>query len=145
MTKQEDIVKTQRLFVLLAGIAGLAGFAVFAIAQPVPDEEDVILDPTGGKITVEVNGVIGRGAEMVLREDVATGKYEIQCGDDGAGHPITNYIGVPAIDEYTIRVGELGGEVVMPKTPVSGMGYFAVCLDTESNAFALWETDNNAE
>jgi len=63
----------------------------------------------------------------------------------GAGHPITNYIGVSSIDEYTIRVGELGGEVVMPKTPVSGMGYFAVCLDTESNAFALWETDNDAE
>ena len=61
------------------------------------------------------------------------------------GGPITNYIGVPAIDEYTVRVRKLGGEVVMPKTPVSGMGYFAVCLDTENNPFALWQTDNGAE
>lgn len=63
----------------------------------------------------------------------------------GEGHPITNYIGVPAIDEYTVRVRNLGGEVVMPKTSVSGMGYFAVCLDTENNPFALWQTDNGAE
>jgi predicted enzyme related to lactoylglutathione lyase len=27
----------------------------------------------------------------------------------------------------------------MPKTEISGYGYFAVCMDTENNAFALWE------
>jgi uncharacterized protein len=33
----------------------------------------------------------------------------------------------------------------MPKTPVRGMGYFAVCLDTENNTFGIWETDSNAK
>jgi uncharacterized protein len=27
---------------------------------------------------------------------------------------------------------------------VPGMGYFAICLDTENNAFGLWEEDAKA-
>ena len=27
----------------------------------------------------------------------------------------------------------------MPKTEIKGYGFFAVCIDTENNAFALWE------
>ena len=54
--------------------------------------------------------------------------------------PNLNYIGVPSIDEYSKKVNELGGKVVMPKTEIPGYGYFAVCMDTEKNAFALWET-----
>ncbi|GMQ88625.1 MAG: VOC family protein [Gammaproteobacteria bacterium] len=59
--------------------------------------------------------------------------------------PITNYIDVPSIDEYSSKVETLGGKVVVPKTAVPGMGYFAVCLDTENNSFAIWETDTNAK
>lgn len=54
--------------------------------------------------------------------------------------PNLNYIGVPSIDEYSKKVSELGGKVVMPKTEIPGYGFFAVCMDTEKNAFALWET-----
>jgi predicted enzyme related to lactoylglutathione lyase len=53
--------------------------------------------------------------------------------------PNLNYIGVDSIDEYSRKIGELGGKVVMPKTEISDYGYFAVCMDTENNAFALWE------
>ncbi len=60
-------------------------------------------------------------------------------------HPITNYIDVPSIDEYSVKVENLGGKVVFPKTAVPGIGYFAVCLDTEDNIFAIWETDNSAK
>ena len=58
---------------------------------------------------------------------------------------ITNYIDVPSIDEYANKVTKLGGKVTVPKMPVPGMGYFAVCLDTENNVFALWESDENAK
>jgi uncharacterized protein len=54
--------------------------------------------------------------------------------------PVLNYVGVPSIDEYSSRLIELGGKVVMPKTEIKGYGFFAVCTDTENNAFALWET-----
>ena len=57
--------------------------------------------------------------------------------------PNLNYIGVSSIDEYSKNVKELGGKVVMPKTEITGYGFFAVCIDTENNAFALWEKTNN--
>jgi len=59
--------------------------------------------------------------------------------------PITNYIDVPSIDEYTARVEKLGGKIVVPKAAVPNYGYFAVCLDTEDNTFALWQSDKNAK
>ena len=40
-----------------------------------------------------------------------------------------NYISVPSIDEYSKKVNELGGKVVMPKTEITGYGFFAVCID----------------
>jgi uncharacterized protein len=58
---------------------------------------------------------------------------------------ITDYIDVKSIDEYSARIEKLGGRVVVPKMPVQGMGYFAVCLDTENNSFGIWETDSEAK
>ena len=59
---------------------------------------------------------------------------------------ITNYIDVKSIDESSSKIQQLGGKVIMQKTPVpTNMGYFAVCLDTENNIFGIWETDNNAK
>ena len=37
-----------------------------------------------------------------------------------------------------------GGKILASKKAVPGMGYFALCLDTENNAFAIWEVDDNA-
>lgn len=58
---------------------------------------------------------------------------------------ITDYFIVPSVDEYVGKVQKLGGQVVVPKMPVPGMGYFAYCLDTEKNAFAIWETNPEAK
>lgn len=58
---------------------------------------------------------------------------------------ITNYIDVRSVDEYATKVERLGGRVVIPKMPVKGMGYFAVCLDTENNTFGIWETNSDAK
>jgi predicted enzyme related to lactoylglutathione lyase len=57
---------------------------------------------------------------------------------------ITNYIDVKSVDEYSSRLEKLGGKVVRTKRAVPGMGYFAFCLDTENNSFAIWETNENA-
>jgi len=58
---------------------------------------------------------------------------------------ITNYIDVPSIDQYVSKIQKLGGKVIMPKSPVPEMGYFAVCLDTENNTFAIWEVNTKAK
>ena len=63
-----------------------------------------------------------------------------------AGHRgITNYIAVASVNEWAAKVQKLGGQVCMPKTPAPGMGYFAICQDTEGNMFGLWESDSKAK
>jgi predicted enzyme related to lactoylglutathione lyase len=58
---------------------------------------------------------------------------------------IISYIGVPSIDESTVKVEKLGGKVIEPKTAISGMGYYAVCMDTENNVFGLLEYNYSAK
>ena len=63
-------------------------------------------------------------------------------------HPnqqITSYIGVPSVDEYAAKVEKLGGKIIVPKSAVPGMGYFIICMDTENNAFGIWETNSSAK
>jgi predicted enzyme related to lactoylglutathione lyase len=56
-----------------------------------------------------------------------------------------NTIDVPSVDEFAERIIEAGGEVVMPRTPVPGVGYMAYCSDTEGNVFGIMEVDETAE
>ena len=58
--------------------------------------------------------------------------------------PFANYISVEDVDEYGSRAVALGGQVVMPKTPVPGMGWFLYFKDTEGNILGLWQTDPSA-
>jgi uncharacterized protein len=43
--------------------------------------------------------------------------------------PNLNYLSVSSIDEYSNKVNELGDKVVLPKTEITGYGFFAVCID----------------
>lgn len=58
---------------------------------------------------------------------------------------ILDYFDVPSIEQYAAHIEKLGGKVVVPKTAVPGAGYFAVCIDTENNAFGLWKDDVGAK
>ncbi|HUL51356.1 MAG TPA: VOC family protein [Candidatus Nitrosotalea sp.] len=53
--------------------------------------------------------------------------------------PITNYVFVESVDKAAAKVKKLGGKICVPKTAVGEMGFFAVCMDTENNVFAVWE------
>jgi uncharacterized protein len=59
--------------------------------------------------------------------------------------PITNYVNVPSVIRFMAKVEKLGGSICKAKTAVPGMGYFAICQDTENNTFALWEINMNAK
>ncbi|HMC24231.1 MAG TPA: VOC family protein [Candidatus Udaeobacter sp.] len=61
------------------------------------------------------------------------------------GEPIVNYISVDSVAEFSKKIEKLGGKICMSRTAVPQMGYFAVCQDTEGNAFGLWESDANAK
>jgi len=58
---------------------------------------------------------------------------------------ITNYLDVKSVEEYSSKVEQLGGKVKMAKMAVPGVGYLAVCSDTENNNFGLWENDTTAK
>lgn len=61
----------------------------------------------------------------------------------GPGTPRTplQYYTVPSIDDSLSRAVALGGTVVVPKTPVPGVGFFAELRDPLGNPFGLWEND----
>jgi uncharacterized protein len=59
-------------------------------------------------------------------------------------HTITSYVLVPSVTRHLARVKKLGGSVCKPRTAVPGMGYFAICADTENNTFGIWEANPKA-
>jgi len=59
--------------------------------------------------------------------------------------PITNNISVGSIEDYTNKITAAGGEIVVPKTTIPGMGYYSYFKDTEGNISGIWQDDKNAQ
>jgi predicted enzyme related to lactoylglutathione lyase len=57
----------------------------------------------------------------------------------------TNTIGVDSVDKAIDAVKNAGGKLVMPKTPIPTVGYFAYLEDTEGNLFGVMQSDANAK
>lgn len=57
----------------------------------------------------------------------------------------TNTIDVESVEAAIAAAKSAGGKLVMPKTPVPGVGYFAYCEDTEGNLFAVMQFDQHAK
>lgn len=58
---------------------------------------------------------------------------------------VTNTMGVASVDASVAAVTKAGGKLVMPKTPIPGVGYFAYCEDTEGNLFGIMQPDEKAK
>ena len=57
----------------------------------------------------------------------------------------TNTIGVDSVDKAIEAVTNAGGKLIMPKTPIPTVGYFAYCQDSEGNLFGVMHSDPNAK
>ena len=57
----------------------------------------------------------------------------------------TNTIGVDSVDGAVEAVTKAGGKLVMPKTPIPTVGFFAYLTDTEGNLFGVMQADANAK
>ena len=82
----------------------------------------------------------------ITPEKVKDGKG-IEGGMRRRGLPenyILNYIGVKSVDETLVKIETGGGRVLVRKSPVTGQGWYAICIDTEDNRFALWQEDTEA-
>jgi predicted enzyme related to lactoylglutathione lyase len=56
-----------------------------------------------------------------------------------------NTIDVPSVDDFAAKITGAGGKVLVPKMAIPGVGWFALCLDTEGNKFGLMKDDPNAK
>ncbi len=61
------------------------------------------------------------------------------------GHQVTQYVSVTSLDRSLEKAQSLGATVLVPRTAVSGKGFFAICRDLDGNPFGLWECDMSAE
>ncbi|HLZ12514.1 MAG TPA: sigma factor [Candidatus Acidoferrum sp.] len=57
----------------------------------------------------------------------------------------TNTLSVESLDASISAVGKAGGTLIMPRTPIPGVGYFAYCVDPEGNLFGMMQADVNAK
>ena len=64
------------------------------------------------------------------------------AGYEGGG---INYVNVESLEAATGRAKKLGATVMKGKTPVPGMGWFAMLNDPQGNPFAMWQMDPNAK
>jgi len=51
-----------------------------------------------------------------------------------------NYVLVESVDDFSKKIQDLGGKIVVPKTPIPNMGAFAVGLDPEGNPVGIFES-----
>jgi predicted enzyme related to lactoylglutathione lyase len=51
-----------------------------------------------------------------------------------------NYVLVESVDDFSKKIQDLGGKIIVPKTPIPNMGAFAVGLDPEGNQIGIFES-----
>ena len=59
---------------------------------------------------------------------------------DRPEHKPINYISVESVDEYSNKAVQLGGQIIVPKMEIPGMGWWALVLDPDGNQIGLFET-----
>jgi predicted enzyme related to lactoylglutathione lyase len=81
-------------------------------------------------VTTGADGVPGINGGLMQKGNVST---------------TTNTIGVESVDNAIVTVTGAGGKLIMPKTAIPTVGYFAYCQDTEGNLFGVMQSDPNAK
>jgi predicted enzyme related to lactoylglutathione lyase len=61
------------------------------------------------------------------------------------GHTWINYVNVESLEAAIKRAQNLGATIMKGKTPVPGMGWFAMLTDPQGNPFAIWQSDPKAK
>jgi predicted enzyme related to lactoylglutathione lyase len=63
---------------------------------------------------------------------------------DPAGS-VYNSIEVPSVDEFVEKITKAGGQIVVPKMPIPGVGWLAYFKDTEGNISGVFQGDMSAK
>jgi predicted enzyme related to lactoylglutathione lyase len=57
---------------------------------------------------------------------------------------VVNTVEIQDLDGTLTRVTDAGGQVVVPRSPIPGVGWFAQFADPEGNLFGLMQPDADA-
>jgi predicted enzyme related to lactoylglutathione lyase len=57
------------------------------------------------------------------------------------GQPVVNTIDVPSVDAHIAKITGAGGEIVVPKMAIPGVGWLAYFKDPAGNIFGIMEED----
>ena len=58
---------------------------------------------------------------------------------------VINYVTVESVDAAVERAQGLGAKLHKAKSPVAGMGWYAILSDPQGNPFAVWQSDASAK
>lgn len=64
------------------------------------------------------------------------------------GQPVNAYVctvQVPSVDDYAVKAAAHGGNLVVPKMPIPGVGWLVYVVDPEGNIFGMHEVDPAAK
>ena len=64
--------------------------------------------------------------------------------EDTPGFETSVTIDIKSIDNVIKQIQESGGEIIQPKMPIPGVGWFAKFKDTEGNKLGLMQDDPSA-
>jgi predicted enzyme related to lactoylglutathione lyase len=62
-----------------------------------------------------------------------------------SGMPNMNTVSVSSVDEFSKKITDKGGKILMPKMAIPSIGWFATCQDTEGNTFGIMQNDPSAK
>lgn len=54
-------------------------------------------------------------------------------------HTVTNFFTISSIEEYSLKIEQSEGKIIMPKTEIPNMGFFAIFLDSEDNMLGIYQ------
>jgi predicted enzyme related to lactoylglutathione lyase len=61
------------------------------------------------------------------------------------GQPVTNTIEVADCDQACSKIEQSGGQIVVPKMTIPGVGYLAYFKDPDGNIFGVMHSDRSAQ
>lgn len=62
-----------------------------------------------------------------------------------SGMPNMNTVSVSSVDEFSKKITDKGGKILIPKMAIPSIGWFATCQDTEGNTFGIMQNDPSAK
>ena len=108
------------------------------------DDLDALMKFYGDMFQWKFESVPGKFRYYSIDTGHETIKGGITARQD-ATHTTVSYVTVKSVEAATEKAVSLGAKVVVPKSAVTGVGWYSVLLDPQGNRLGLWQEDTSAK